>query len=524
MVSSTDPHRSRFPLLKYFSITSAVALLLAIASVTALYRHTTVNNLIDQNQKSNVALTQVLANTIWPDFHEHVGTVGNLSSQALIEHPETSRLRSMILREIGGLSVVKVKIYDPNGRTIFSTEAAQIGQDKSTNAGFLAARAGGVASELTHRDSFSAFEGMIEDRDVLSSYVPIIGAGGQVEGVFEIYDDVTVLLADITSSQRLVMAAGIALFVALYAALYLIVRRAERILVGQHQRLADNRDELASKNTALAQEMAERQRVADELKALTENLEEHVEERTAALHAAQEQLVRKERLATVGQLVATVSHELRSPIVAIRNSFLAIADLTRSAGVDAEAPMARAQHSVDRCEGIIGELLDYSRCGPLNLSATNVDAWLGQVLDELSVPDGITVHREFDTNGAAVPLDAEQLRRVVCNLYDNACQAMLDHAAGYDNIERRLTIRTGVDSSRLLIEFADTGPGIPEGVLPSVFEPLFTTKSSNVGLGLSTVKRIVEQHRGTVEITSGDIRCTRVQVSIPHPNSQEIAA
>src|SRR3972149_4856989 len=101
-----------------------------------------------------------------------------------------------------GLSVIKVKIYNLEGMTVFSTQESQIGEDKSENAGFLAALNGGFASELTHRDTFSAFEGEIEDRDVISSYVPIQRGDASVEGVFEIYDDVTPLLENISIAQR----------------------------------------------------------------------------------------------------------------------------------------------------------------------------------------------------------------------------------------------------------------------------------------------------------------------------------
>ena len=132
-----------------------------------------------------------------------------------------------------GLSVIKVKIYNLEGMTVFSTQESQIGEDKSENAGFLAALNGGFASELTHRDTFSAFEGEIEDRDVISSYIPIQRGDSGVEGVFEIYDDVTPLLENISIAQRNI-AIGVTLILALlYIILFLLVRRADNLIKRQ---------------------------------------------------------------------------------------------------------------------------------------------------------------------------------------------------------------------------------------------------------------------------------------------------
>ena len=221
-----------FPLLRYFSITSLVAFLLVAILLVTLYRQIAVNELIALGESKNTAITQSFSNVIWPEFEDFLNSASELSTIEIQSHPETARLRQAVLEQMQGLSVIKVKIYTLDGKTVFSTEASQIGEDKSENKGFIAAANGGLASELTHRDTFSAFEGEIADRDVISSYIPI-RRDTAVKGVFEVYDDVTPLLEKISITQRNI-AIGVSLVLALlYFILFLLVRRADNLIKQQ---------------------------------------------------------------------------------------------------------------------------------------------------------------------------------------------------------------------------------------------------------------------------------------------------
>lgn len=221
-----------FRLVRYFSIISLVAFLIVTVVLALFYRQTAVDDLLVLRESNNVALTQSFANSLWPEFSRFVTTAYTLSPEELPRHPEIARMREAVLAQMVGLSVVKVKVYDLDGLTVFSTEARQIGESKRDNAGYLSAREGVVATELTHRDTFSAFEQTIEDRDVISSYVPIQpdGPGGPVEGVFEVYDDVTPLLQRIEQTQRNVIIGVVVVLAVLYGVLYVIVRRGEHII------------------------------------------------------------------------------------------------------------------------------------------------------------------------------------------------------------------------------------------------------------------------------------------------------
>jgi len=187
-----------FKLLRYFSIASMLAFAVVVGALGLFYRQSALDDLMMIQERQHVALSRALSNSVWPEFEPFIRSASGLSADDLRAHPEVGRLREAVLRQIRGSGVVKVKIYNLEGLTVFSTEDAQIGADQSQNAGFLSARGGGVASELTHRATFSAFDKLVEDRDLFSSYVPLRSAEGSAPAaVFEIYTDVTPFLQQI---------------------------------------------------------------------------------------------------------------------------------------------------------------------------------------------------------------------------------------------------------------------------------------------------------------------------------------
>ncbi len=221
--------------LRSFSIISLIAFIIATALLSWFYRQAVLDDLQVIAESKNVALTQSFANSLWPQFQPFIQSATELETDDLRNHPEIQDLYQAVLTQLDGSSVVKVKVYDLEGLTVFSTEAAQIGDDKSTNAGFLSARNGMVASELTYRDTFSAFEDTIEDRNVFSSYIPIRNsqAGGTIEGVFEIYDDVTPLIQQIDQSQRNITMGTALLLGLLYGVIFVTVRQTSQFITRQ---------------------------------------------------------------------------------------------------------------------------------------------------------------------------------------------------------------------------------------------------------------------------------------------------
>ncbi len=263
-------------------------------------------------------------------------------------------------------------------------------------------------------------------------------------------------------------------------------------------------------------DITERKRAEEEVRTLNEELERRVEARTAELRAAQDDLLRAERLAMLGRLTATVSHELRNPLGIIRTSASVLREGLKEEASRAWRSLGRIERSIIRCDRIIDELLDFTHISALEPEPTPVDAWLEETLKEQELPSRITLYRDLGLGDMTVPFDKDRFRRAIINVFDNACQAMI--GKGPEDAQTKecvLTVRTQERNGRVVVTFEDTGPGIPPAGCERVFEPLYSTKSFGVGLGLPVVKQIMEQHGGGIEIESGQGRGTQVRLWLP---------
>ena len=259
----------------------------------------------------------------------------------------------------------------------------------------------------------------------------------------------------------------------------------------------------------VAIDISARKRAEEELQSYRTHLEELVAQRTGELKAAQGELVKNERLAVLGQLTATVSHEIRNPLGTVANSLYLLRDAIEGECLQrAERPLALAERSVQRCDGIIGELLDFTRRPLLQSEPLFVDTWLAEVLDELQWP--AKVRRDFRlASGAVVQADSERLRRALVNVIENALHAMAGRP------ERILEITTARQEDRCEIKVRDTGAGMPPEVMERIFEPLFSTKNFGVGLGVPIIQNIMNDHGGGVSYASAVGEGTTVTLWLP---------
>jgi signal transduction histidine kinase len=204
----------------------------------------------------------------------------------------------------------------------------------------------------------------------------------------------------------------------------------------------------------------------------------------------------------------------------IRNTVHAIGDAAVTGGLDIRRQMDRVHRTVDRCDGIIGDVLDYAGSRDMVTSSIRLDPWLDEVLNDQKIPPRISVERRLGAPGAVVSFDPDRLRCAIVKVFENALEALVETP---DLAERRIIVSSAV-GDRAEIAVTDTGPGIPPDVLPRIFEPLFSTRSFGTGLGLATAKQIVENHAGDIAVARGPEGGARIVIRLPLAATNRAAA
>ena len=220
------------------------------------------------------------------------------------------------------------------------------------------------------------------------------------------------------------------------------------------------------------------------------------------LTRAQQQLVRSEKLASIGQLVAGIAHEINNPVNAIVNTVGPLEEAVGSIDKDPEAAkevvemVKVVQRGAQRTKAIVSALHNYSRTDDESVVDFDIDRSIDDSLELLRhlLKQNVTVVKKY-ANPGRVRGHAGQINQVFMNLLTNAAQALI----GRDNAT--ITIETRGDPDSVEVRILDNGPGIPTEVLPRIWDPFFTTKDvgEGTGLGLSIVHELVERHGGTIE-------------------------
>ncbi|MBI4515664.1 MAG: response regulator [Deltaproteobacteria bacterium] len=269
--------------------------------------------------------------------------------------------------------------------------------------------------------------------------------------------------------------------------------------------------ELSRKSQALARSEAQ-------LRLLNETLEQQVAERTAALQAKtdeaaamSQQLWLTAKLATMGELAASIAHELNNPLatVTLRTESL----LAQCAPDDPrQAVLNVIAQEVERMASLVANLLQFSRRAGKQISSLNLCEEVAATLDLIHYhlrKRNIAVERACPADIPLIHADRQQLRQVLLNLLTNAADAMPQGG--------KLRLEVRAEPPLLVIEIADTGSGIAAGDLPRVMQPFFTTKpeGKGTGLGLPICKRIIEEHGGRIDIHSVVGQGTTVRATLP---------
>lgn len=255
----------------------------------------------------------------------------------------------------------------------------------------------------------------------------------------------------------------------------------------------------------------EKRRLEDEVRRHAEELERRVAERTAELMAAHGRLAHQEKIAALGRAAAQVAHEVKNPL-----SGLLLYSMHLKGKVTGKLPegdlvlvdkiIETTNHLIHTCE----QVLDFAR--PIRLAPRPVDlnliiADVLQILEPHLATGSIASHLEFGEPEVAGLLDQTSVRAAMTNLILNAVQAMLSGGT--------LGVKTSKADGALRVKVSDTGIGMTEEQIEKIFEPFYSTKSQGLGLGMPYVKKVVEEHRGTILVESRLAGGTTIHISLP---------
>jgi len=217
-----------------------------------------------------------------------------------------------------------------------------------------------------------------------------------------------------------------------------------------------------------------------------DNLENLVEEKT-------QEILKSERLSAIGELSGRLAHDLRNPLSVMKMSV----DLLKQDSSDSKISdpiitkrISLIEKSIERISHQVDDVLGYVRISPLKLSNISVSELVVNSTQKINVPND--VHVIIPDSNLKIDCDADKLDAVFINLIINSIQAM--HEGG------KIEINMYEKENMAVLEFIDSGEGIPEEHLEKVFDPLFTTKQKGTGLGLASCKNIIEQHQGTISV------------------------
>ncbi len=233
----------------------------------------------------------------------------------------------------------------------------------------------------------------------------------------------------------------------------------------------------------------------DEIGDLAKRMESMVRSFRAALETelqltlAQEKL-KTEKLTAIGELAARIAHDLRNPLSVIKNVCEIMKMQYGQKDPKIQEHIMRMENSIQRMSHQIDDVLNYVRNTPIQREVVSLKDIILRSIEDLQIQKNVTIN--LPNNDEKINCDEQKIRTVISNIVLNSVQAM----GGIGTISIKIKGYT----KHVSIEISDSGPGIPEDILPKIFEPLFTTKQTGTGLGLSSCKSIVEQHNGTITV------------------------
>ena len=232
-----------------------------------------------------------------------------------------------------------------------------------------------------------------------------------------------------------------------------------------------------------------------DLEELNQSLQLRVGSRTKELKTALNELIKKERLAAIGQMASIVSHEIKNPLAVISNSvYLIKARLGENIEPKVLKNINIIESEIKQANSIIEEILGYARSREQILNVVDLTLYTREILSSYPIPSNIKVETSFYEEPLYVKIDMEEMKQAIRNIMGNAFEVMPEGGT--------FVVKTKLEDGKALLSLRDSGPGIAPEVQSKIFTPFFTTKARGTGLGLAVVKKVALRNKAEIVLNS----------------------
>ncbi|MBF0140555.1 MAG: PAS domain S-box protein [Magnetococcales bacterium] len=375
-----------FPLVRHFSLTSFIAMIVVGATLGWYLNKMQIEILQHLVERQNVALTRAFANSLWPLLQGLLREDNRLGTNEVLVQSILASLDYTVRYLVRDLDVVKVKLHDKRGVTVYSTNNSEIGKTQKDSPGFISAMAGTVHSQLILAGQHATSEGVLEENDLVSSHIPLY-LGSQVEGVFELYYDVSASFNELSHVRNLAIGFSGVAFLLLYFILFFIVRRAQQLISHQNLALVSMLGHIRQINASLEMRVAERtQRYVE----INQDLGREIQERRRT-----EAELRKLTRAVEQSPVSVVITDLQNRIEYVNPKFCQVTGYSADEVLGKNPSVIKSGHMSPEEYRIMWQtLLDGNEwCGEFhNLRKNGEPFWEYAFISTIRDPDGTPTH------------------------------------------------------------------------------------------------------------------------------------
>jgi len=463
-----------FRLVKVFSFSALLLFLISTIMLAWLIADHTKDMLLQRSEAYAMVLAENLNHQV---FQQFVLPVLVRYGKIALRNPEQfKRLDYIVRNTIHGLNMKSVTIFDrEEGIVSYSTIKELVGKKGLGRAEYKMALNGQSNSRFIVKGSiFDLLSGERNISFLLKTYIPfrqeerLSQSTGPIMGVFEIVQDLSGDFKALLKLQAVIIGAAVLIMAILFIVLWLIVAQGDKI----------------------------------------------IEQRARERRRLEEKLNQSERLAGLGKMVASVSHEIKNPLGIVRSTAEILGKRLKSLAPGNEHLATIIVEETSRLDGIVREFLDFARPQKVKLLPVQANDLLNKALKFMEpelVKYKIKQHSEFDPLLPKVNADSSQLYQAFLNILVNAVQAMPEGGT----LQVRTKQLSLEEAEMAAIEISDTGVGMSAEVGRQILNPFYTNKNRGTGLGLAIVNNIVSAHHGRLEFASSVGKGTTFIIKLP---------